>query len=334
MRAAVIKRYGPPDVVEVIDVPDPMPGKGEVLVRVLATAVTAGDARIRGARFPAGFAMFARLVFGVWRPRRPILGGVIAGRIEQVGPGVSEFAVGDTVAGMNGIGMGGHAEFVAMRARLLAAVPSNVTPQAAAGALFGGSTALHFLRDRVNPGSTLLVNGASGAVGSSAVQIARHFGGTVTGVTSTANIELVKRLGAVEVIDYTATPLATMDRRFDVVLDAVGNLRPADAKRLLTPGGTLILAAAGLWDTIRARGRVVAGPAPERREDFVCLLDLLAKEDLEPTTEMLGGLDAIREAYRRIDSGRKVGNLVVNPQVPAPQISVDTRPSEHGEPRR
>ncbi len=315
MKAAVIDSYGPPDVVRIAEVPRPEPKRGQVLVRVVATAVTAGDARIRGARFPRGFAPLARLALGLRRPRRPILGVVLSGVVEAAGPGAHRFRPGDEVCGMTGAALGAHAEFAAVSERRLAPKPGGVSHADAAAALFGGTTALHFLRDRaaLTPGRTVLVNGASGAVGTSAVQLAKHLGAHVTAVTSARNAELVVGLGADRVIDYTSTPLEQLGERFDVVLDAVGNLPRASGMRLLTERGVLLLVVADLWDMVRARGRVKAGrPAPERAEDIEYLLGLVASGVLRPVVRELGGLGAIVDAYRLVDSGHKVGNLIVD----------------------
>jgi len=315
VRAAVVDRCGAPDVVRVLDVPPPTPRADEVLVRVRAAAVTSGDARIRGARFPAGFAFFARPVFGVRRPRRPILGGTFSGQVEAVGGRVRGFAPGDEVCGMTGVRMGAHAELVAVRATRLARKPPSVTHDDAAGVLFGGSAALFFLRDKasVRPGSSVLVNGASGAIGTNAVQLAKHFGATVTGVTSQANVELVATLGADRVIDYTREDLGSLGDRFDVVLDTVGNLSIASGRRLLTEHGVLLLAVAGLGDNLRARGNVVAGVAPERAADFDLLLQLVADGTLTVVVDQAYDLADIVEAHRRVDSGRKIGNILVRP---------------------
>lgn len=313
MRAAVVDRYGPPEVVRVIDVPAPTPGRGEVLVRVGAVAVSAGDARLRAGRFPRGFGAPARVAVGLRGPRRAILGTAVSGTVEQVGPEVEGLGVGDRVSGMNGTRLGGHAELVVMRANRLLPTPATVSHDAAAGALFGGTTALHFLRDRVSPGTSVLVNGASGAVGTSAVQLAARAGGTVTAVTSARNTDLVTRLGARHTLDYTGTPLSSVQQRFDVVLDTVGTLTSATGQRLLTDRGVLLLVAADLADTVRARGRVVAGPAAENAANVRLLLDLLAAGELDPVTETVGGLDAVQEAHRRVDGGHKVGNLVLRP---------------------
>lgn len=315
MRAAIVDRYGSPDHVVITETPTPELRPGEVLVRVEAVAVTTGDARLRAGRFPKGFGLLARLGVGLRGPRHGVLGGSLSGTVERVGSGVEGISPGDQVAGMTGARLGGHAGFVAVPAASLVRKPSTVGHAEAAGVLFGGTTALYFLRDRakVQPGDAVLVNGASGAVGTSAVQLAKHFGAEVTAVTSTRNAGLVTRLGADHVVDYTTTPLTTLAGPFDVVFDTVGNVSRADGLRLLAPHGSLILAVASLADMLWVHGRVITGSAPERAEDFAFLLELTAAGRLDPVTEVVGGLDAIQEAHRRIDTGRKVGNLVILP---------------------
>ena len=316
MRAAVVDRYGPPEQVRITELPTPQPRPGQILLRVEAAAVTSGDARMRAGRFPPGFGLPARLAIGLRGPRASILGVAVSGRVESVGSGATGFAVGDDVAGRPGMRLGGHAEFVAVPAPAFAPKPLAVSHADAAGALFGGSTALYFLRDRAGagPGQRVLVNGASGSVGSAAVQLAAHFGAEVTAVTSSRNRELTTRLGAQHHVDYARTPAAELSEKYDVVFDAVGNLSRADGLRLLAPDGSLILAVASLLDMIRARGQVIAGTAPERAADAALLLDLVASGRFDPVVEALGGLETLSDAYRRIDSGRKVGNLVILPQ--------------------
>lgn len=315
MTAALVESYGPPEVITLRTVSMPAPRRGEVLVKVAAAAVTSGDARIRAARFPPGFGFLARLGIGLRRPRARVPGMVFSGQVERLGEGVTGVAVGDQVAGMTGGRLGAHAEYVVVAATALAAKPEVVSHADAAGVLFGGTTALHFLRDRarVQAGQTVLVNGASGSVGSSAVQLAVRFGAVVTAVSSAGNHSLLRKLGAAQVVDYRTTPVAGLDQRFDVAFDAVGNLRRAEGLRLLNPGGSLILAVASLGETVSTRGRVLAGSAPERADDFAFLLDLVARGALDPLAETVGGLEALPEAHRRIDTGRKVGNLVVMP---------------------
>ncbi|KRF37659.1 NAD(P)-dependent alcohol dehydrogenase [Nocardioides sp. Soil805] len=315
MRAAVVHEYGAPDVARVVEVDTPTPGAKDVLVRVHAAAVTSADARIRGARFPRGFAPFARLAFGLRRPGRPVLGGTFSGVVEAVGDRVTGVSVGDAVVGTTGLRMGTHAELVVVPASRVVPKPAGVSHDDAAGVLFGGQTALFFLRDKatVGPGTRVLVNGASGAIGTSAVQLAKHLGATVTGVTSGANADLVRGLGADHVVDHTTTDLASLPERYDVVLDTVGNVSPASGRRLLADGGVLLLAVADLGEMLRARGDVKAGTAPERPEDARELLALVASGALRVVIDAALPLDDVAVAHARVDSGHKVGNVVVHP---------------------
>lgn len=315
MRAVVVERYGGPDVARVTEVPVPEPRPGEVLVRVHAAAVTSGDARIRAARFPRGFAVPARLVFGITRPRRRILGGTFSGVVAAVGDGVAGVAEGVAVCGMTGTRMGAHAEYVAVPVAKAVPLPEGVSHEDAAGVLFGGTAALHFLRRRggVGPGMSVLVIGASGAVGTNAVQLAHAAGAVVTAACGGANAALVTGLGAARVIDRTVTDVTTLGERFDVVLDAVGVLTVASGRRLLAPGGRLLLVAADLWQTIRARGAVAAGPAGERPEDMAELLAMVAAGTLRVVHDAAYPLEGIAEGYARVDTGRKTGNVLVRP---------------------
>lgn len=343
MRAAVVDRYGGPEVARVTEVPDPVAGPHDALVRVVATTVNSGDARIRAARFPKGFAVPARLALGLRRPRRRVLGVAFAGVVEALGADAagappstadggheaSPLVVGDRVCGMTGGAMGAHAELVAVAASKLARVPDGVSFDDAAGVLFGGTTALHYLREKaaVRPGEHVLVIGASGAVGTNAVQLAKHLGARVTAVTSAANADLARRLGADHVVDYRTTPVTRLGERYDVVFDTVGALGPATGKPMLTDGGRLLLAVASLGETVSARGPVKAGPAPERPDDIATLLGLVADGRLRVVVERALPLDAIAEAHARVDSGRKVGNLVVRP---APAPTPEPEPHGHG----
>lgn len=315
MKAAVVTAYGAPDVVRVEDVADPTIGRSDVLVRVHATAVTAGDARIRGARFPRGFAAPARLAFGLRRPRRPVLGGVVSGVVEATGRDVAGLAVGDEVAAMTGLAMGCHAELVVVPSRRLVPKPAAVTHDQAAGVLFGGTTALHYVRTlgEVAAGQRVLVNGGSGAVGTNAIQLAARAGAEVTAVTSERNADLVRSLGASHVVDHTRTSLDAVEETYDVVLDAVGNVSIRDGRRLLRPGGRLLLAVASLGQTIAARGNVRAGSSGEDPDDFTALLDLVAAGDLKVVNSHELDLADIVRAHEIVDSGRKVGNVVLRP---------------------
>lgn len=315
MRAVVVERYGPPSVARVEQVADPEPSRGEVVVRVAAAAVTSGDARMRAARFPRGFALPARLGIGLRGPRRRVLGMALSGTVTALGEGVTELAIGDEVVGMTGARLGAHAELVAVRADRLVRKPAAVPHDAAAAVLFGGCTALHFLEDvaHVRAGQSVLVVGASGAVGSSLVQLARIAGARVTGVTSGPNAELVRRLGAEAVIDYTATRVEQISERFDVVVDTVGALSTAAGRALLADGGTLLLVLATLGQTITARGRVKAGTSGSKPEHMARLLELSARGELDPVIQEAMPMTDIARAYEIADSGRKVGNLVIVP---------------------
>lgn len=314
MRAATIDRYGPPEVVTVREVDDPRPRRGEVVVRVHAAGVSSGDARIRGARFPPGFAWPARLAFGLRRPRRPVLGGAFAGEVVEAGPG-ADLAPGALVAGMSGVRLGAHAELIAVKAPRVVPVPDGVDADRAAAVLFGGTTAMWFLEEQASiaPGDTVLVNGASGAIGTIAVQLAARAGATVTAVTSGRNEDLVRRLGAAHVVDHTRTPVTDLPARYDVVLDAVGTLTIRTGRPLLRDGGRLLLAVASLGDMVRARGDVCAGTSPERADAFARLLALVAAGELDVVIERTLPLDDIVAAHRLVDSGRKVGNVLVRP---------------------
>jgi NADPH:quinone reductase-like Zn-dependent oxidoreductase len=331
MRAAVNTEYGDPEVVRVTEIERPVPGPGEVLVRVHSAAVTAADSRLRAARFPGGFGPIGRLALGLRRPRRTVLGNCVSGVVEAIGgesPGAggARLRVGQEVAGMTGARMGAHAEFALAKATRFVPKPAGVSHDQAAGVLFGGSTAVHYLREkgRLAPGSSVLVVGASGAIGTNAVQLAAHLGARVTAVTSGANAELAERLGASTVIDHSApgTPPASsghgrvpygLAERFDLVLDTVGVLSPASGRRLLTERGVLLLAVADLGQTLGSVGRVKSGPAPEKPEVFAELLELVDRGLLEVVVESVHPLDDIVAAHRRVDSGRKVGNILVHP---------------------
>jgi NADPH:quinone reductase-like Zn-dependent oxidoreductase len=316
MRAAVYERYGPPEVVAVREVPTPAPGKGEVLVRVHATAVTAADSRLRAARFPRGFGPFARLAFGVTRPRKRVLGSCLSGVVEAVGPGDAGLAVGDEVCGMSGTRMGAHAELAVVGAERLVPKPAGVSHDDAAGVLFGGTTAWQFLhvKSAVSRGDRVLVVGASGAVGSAAVQLAAIAGAQVTAVTSAPNADLVRELGAAEVVDYRSTDFTALSDRFDLVVDTVGTLTKATGRPLLAPDGVLLLVAADLLGTVTARGNVRAGVAAEDTADMTALLDLVADGSLRVPLDSVLPIGDIVAAHRRVDSGRKVGNIVLRPQ--------------------
>ena len=315
MKAVLVRRYGPPDSVAIVDLPQPVPGPGQVLVHIRAATVSAADMRLRAGLFPRGMGVLARLAMG-WRgPRQPVLGTDLAGEVAALGPGVTEWRVGDAVIGFTGARMGCHAEYRVMAADALIARPDALSWEEAAALPFGFTTALFFLRDKagLKAGEKVLVIGASGAVGSAAVQIARHLGAGVTGVCSGANAALVAGLGA-EVIDYGAADWARLGRRWDVILDTTG-VDPARARACLTPTGRLCLVAADLPQMLRAAlmPRVFIGVAPERVADLRLLAGWAAEGAVKPVASATFPLDQAARAHAIAESGRKVGNVVLRP---------------------
>jgi NADPH:quinone reductase-like Zn-dependent oxidoreductase len=315
VRAARCEGYGGPEVVRVVEVDDPTPKRGEVVVRVGAAAVTVADARIRGARFPRGFGRLGRLAFGIRRPRRPILGGTVAGTVIAVGEGVDRFAAGDRVAGSTGMRFGGHAEQVAVAVDRLARIPASVDDVKAAGVLFGGMTARWVVTEKapVKAGDRVLVVGGSGSLGTNLVQLASAAGAEVTAVTGPDNRALVEGLGAVHHVDHRSVDVFERPERYDLVIDTVGAVPRTRARSLLAPGGRAVLLVATLGELLLARGDVVAGTAPDRVEDVEALLDLVAAGSLEVVIDDVLRLDDIVAAHRRVDTGHKVGNLLIRP---------------------
>lgn len=316
MKAAIYREYGSPDVVSIEDISTPQPGANEVLVKVKYSAVTAADARIRSATFPKGFGFLARLAFGIKRPRNRVLGSCFSGVVGVVGKNVDAFKPGDEVCGMSGIKMGAHAEYIVVNAsKSLAMKPASITHKDTAAMLFGGTAALYFLRDQaeVKKGDDALVNGASGAVGTNAVQLAKYFGGDVVAVTSGDNTDLVKSLGADQIIDYTKDSVLDSEERYDVVLDAVGNINIAAGKKLLTKQGHLALMVASFGEILRSQSdsRVKTGTASEKKEDIEFLLQLMEQGKLTAVIDSEYSLENIADAHARVSRGNKTGNVVV-----------------------
>jgi NADPH:quinone reductase-like Zn-dependent oxidoreductase len=317
MKAAVYHRYGPPEVVRIEEVPKPDPKTNELLIRVKATTVSAGDSRLRSARVPPGFGVMMRLGFGLVGPRKPILGWEFAGDVAAVGASVSRFAPGDRVFGVR---MGSHAEYVVASEDSVAPMPRNLKYEDAAALVFGGMTSLFYLRDkaRIQPRERVLINGASGAVGTAAVQLAKHFGATVTGVCSGANVELVRSLGAERVIDYAKENFTQAGDTYDIILDAVGNCTFSRCERALSPGGRLLLVVGSLGQMLgamlrpsRAGRTVLAGVGTTRREDLVFLGELAESGAFKPVIDRTYPLARIADAHAYVDTGRKKGSVVI-----------------------
>jgi len=319
VKAAVARRYGPPDVVTVADVPRPEPCDDEILVRVRAAAVGVVDGLAR-----RGSPWYARAHFGLLRPRFPVLGCDFAGDVVAAGPAVSRFGAGDAVFGTIAPRFGAHADYVCLPEHgAVAAKPEGVSYVEAAALV--DATALCFLRDKagLRAGQAVLVNGASGAVGSSAVQLAVHLGASVTGVCSGPHVRLVRKLGASSVIDYTRTDFTRAGRRYDVIFDVAGTSSFLRCRRVLNPGGVYLTTApspailAQMPWTARfgSRRAVIAftglRPASEKQRDLLVISGLAEASALVPVVGACYPLDRIADAYRHVDAGHKKGTIVL-----------------------
>ena len=320
MKAAIYTRYGPPDVIYLAEVPTPAPKPSEVRVRIHATTVNSADWRLRSAKVPRGFGLIIRLVFGITGPRQPILGTELSGLIDAVGAKVTGFKPGDAVFAFFGAKMRCHAEYRTMAATgTVLPKPDTLTRAQAAALSFGGTTALYFLRDRarVTPGDRVLVLGASGTVGSAAVQVAKRLGAHVTGVTSATNQEVVRGLGADAVIDYSAQDFTRADARYDIIMDCVGATTYAASKGVLARNGRFLAVAGGLPEILgtlwsRKHGhRVMAGTAPENLSDLILLADWAQAGHFTPLIDSTYDFAQIVDAHARVDTGRKRGSVVV-----------------------
>lgn len=323
MKAIVYTEYGPADVLHLQEVEKPTPKDNEVLIKVHATSVNAGDCNARGFTFvPPGFGFLSRLMFGLRKPKRTILGGELAGEIVAIGKDVRQFKIGDLIFG-NAVGKyGAYAEYVCLDENaMLVEKPANMTFEEAASIPFGATTALYFLRDaaKIQRGQAVLIIGASGCTGVYAVQLAKYYGAAVTGVCSSSNVELVKTLGADKVVDYTREDFTQNGHRYDVILDMVaGKASFARYKGSLEPNGLYLAGAGGVkefaqmaWTALTGGKKVIAGMAPDRKEDLVFLKELLEAGQLKPVIGRRYPLEQTAEAHRYADSGHKKGSVVI-----------------------
>jgi NADPH:quinone reductase-like Zn-dependent oxidoreductase len=305
MKAIIYEKYGPPDVLQLKEIEKPTPQDREVLVQVHATTVTIGDCRMRSFTVPPEQWLFARLYLGMFRPRRPILGMELAGEIEAVGKNVTRFQPGDPVfASTFEANFGGYAEYKCFPENgLLAIKPANLSFGEAAAAVGGGATALRCLRRaNLQPGQTILIYGASGAVGTNAIQLARNlFGAEVTGVCSTANLELVQSLGASQVIDYTRQDFTQQGKIYDVVFDAVAKIPPAQARKVLKPNGIYL----------NVHRDSHANRDTTMLQELLSLKELLEAGKLKPVIDRVYPLEQIVAAHRYVEQGHKKGNVVI-----------------------
>jgi NADPH:quinone reductase-like Zn-dependent oxidoreductase len=322
MKAATYRRFGGPDVVRVEEIAQPAPRAGEVLIKVMASTVSVADHRVRSRNVPKGLVVLTALTLGLFRPRVRVLGMDVAGVVESVGSGVTAFQPGDEVIAMLGAGFGGHAEYVSVPANgPIATKPRNMGFEEAVTLLFGGLTAKTFLGlAAIKTGSTVLINGASGAVGTAAIQLAKHLGAHVTAVSSGANRELMESLGADGFIDYTTADFTADGTTYDVVMDCVGNAPFARADRVIAPGGALLLIIADLKGMLGARGQsrrsgklvTFGGLKLTHTADDVAYLVRLAEDGkYRAVIDRTYHLADVVEAHRFVDTGRKRGNVVL-----------------------
>jgi len=317
MQAAVQTRYGPPEVVQIVEVEKPTAQDNEVLVRVRATTVNRTDCACRAAK-----PFFMRLFTGLTRPRASVLGNEFAGVVEAVGSGVTSFAAGDRVFGYNEGPFGAHAEYLSVpQDASLATMPANVTYEQAAAGTEGSHYALSHIRAaKIQSGQDVLVYGATGAIGSAAVQLVKSLGANVTGVCDTDHMYLVRDLGADRVVDYTAADFTQDEQTYDVVLDSVGKSSFSQCRRLLKPHGVYLSSELGrlaqnpflaLFAPLHG-GRKVLFPIPKHDQEMVRHLGrLMESGEFRPVIDRTYPLDQIVEAYRYVDTGQKTGNVVI-----------------------
>jgi NADPH:quinone reductase-like Zn-dependent oxidoreductase len=315
MRAIVYTSYGPPEVLQLKEIDKPTPKDNEILIRIKATAVNAADWRLRKAD-----PFMVRLIFGLVKPKKTILGIVFSGEIESIGKDVKLFKIGDPVFGSTGFGFSAYAEYTCLPENgVIALKPNNISHSEAAAIPFGGNTALYFLQKaHITPGQKVLIYGASGAVGTAAVQIARYFGAEVTGVCSTANLEMVKSLGAYPVIDYTKDDFTKSNEMYDVIFETVGKASFSGCVKRLNKKGILILGAGGFSQMIQGFStsmtsgkKIISGVVKEKPEDIILLKDLIEKGKFTAIIDRSYPLEQMAEAHRYVEKGHKRGNVVV-----------------------
>jgi NADPH:quinone reductase-like Zn-dependent oxidoreductase len=317
MKAIVYTQYGSPDVFKLEDVEKPIPKHNEILINIKATAVNSGDVRLRKAD---PFAV--RLFFGLMKPKINILGGVFSGEIESIGSGVQRFKVGDEVFGHTDMSFGAYAAYKCFPENAsIALKPSTISHIEAAVVPFGGVTALHFLKKAsIQQGQKMLIFGASGAVGTAAVQLAKHYGAIVTGVCSTSNMDLVKSLGADKVIDYTKEDFTKNGETYDVIFDTVNKMPVSDSLGSLKIYGTLILSAAGLSETFKGawismtsnkKIKVLTGMISHTAGDINFLKTLIELGELKAVIDRTYSLEQMAEAHTYVEKGHKKGNVAI-----------------------
>jgi NADPH:quinone reductase-like Zn-dependent oxidoreductase len=323
MKAAIYRKYGPPEVLKIEEVEKPTPKDNEVLIRIYATTVAAEDPRIRSGTYPPSLWLPVRMSIGLIKPRKRILGFYLAGEIESVGKGVKRFKEGDQVFGWTGMSFGAYAEYKCMPENgVLAVKPANMNYEEAVAVPNGAITALIFLRDKGNiqNGQKVLINGASGSVGTAAVQLARYYGAEVTGVCSTTNLELVKSLGADKVIDYTQEDFTKSGETYDIIFDVVGWRSFSRCKGSLKEKGTYLLTNPGLLSFIQIlwtsmiggkKAKWVASALKAKAEDLNFIKELVEAGKIKPAIDRSYPLEQIVEAHSYVETGHKKGDVVI-----------------------
>jgi NADPH:quinone reductase-like Zn-dependent oxidoreductase len=321
MKAFIISSFGAPSVLKMQEVPRPVPGENELLVKVMATTVTSADCRLRARNMPRGFRFLSGLIFGFKKPRKPILGSEMAGIVTEIGSKVTRFHKGDAVFAMDGMNLGCYAEYKLIREdAAIVQKPESLTFEEAASLPFGALTAIDFFRrGKLKSGDHVLINGASGSVGTAALQIAVNSGAVVTAVCSGANRGLVQSLGATHVIDYKTEDFTLNGQTYDMIMDTAGTAPYSRSGSSLKPDGRLLLVLASLPDTLRSytsvifsKRKVIAGPATEKQEDLEFLARLVERGLYKPVIDRIYSFEDLPEAHTYTDSGRKKGNVVIS----------------------
>jgi len=323
MKAIVCTKYGSPDVLQLKELDIPTYGDDEMLIKVNATTVSSGDARIRAFNVPPLPWIPFRLMIGLRKPKKEILGMSVSGVVEAIGKNVKHFKPGDPVFGSVNFGAGTYAEYTIIDKKgIVARKPDSMRHEEAAALFFGGHTALHFLKKKGNikAGQKVLIYGSSGSLGTFGVQLAKHFGTEVTGVCSTANVELVKSLGADKVIDYAKTDVRKSLEKYDIIFDTVGKSPFSACVRSLNKNGVYLRAVHmtlapllhGIWTSITSSKKVIGGVAGEKTEDLLFLMDLVKEGKMKVVIDKEYPLEEIAEAHRYMDTGRVKGNIVIS----------------------
>jgi NADPH:quinone reductase-like Zn-dependent oxidoreductase len=322
MKAAVCTKYGLPEVLKIMEVPKPSPKANEVLIKIKTTSVTIADCRVRGFNVPVSFWIPARLALGLTRPRKSILGMEIAGVVESVGENVTKFKVGDEVLATTGHDrFGGYAEYTCLpESGMIVSKPANISFEQATSIPFGGLSSLCFLRKaNIQKGQKVLIYGASGSLGTYAVQLAKHFGAHVTGVCSTSNLEMVSSIGADEVIDYTKEDFTLVGEEYDVIFDAVGKLPISEGVKALKKSGTYLHAVGTpatmlemKYFSIKTGKKLLGGDVVSKVEDLEFLTELIQQSKIKPIIDKIYPFEQIIDAHCYVDKGHKKGNVILN----------------------